>query len=599
MRVPNTPADPPKVPGSTRPPAYINENSHWWDGSQIYGCTTAVQASLRTGREGKVLVGADGRLGVDPVTGLEITGFTENTWIGQSLLHALFALEHNAICDRLKRDYAQWDDERMFQQARLINAALMAKIHTVEWTTSILPNEVIKTAMRTNWHGALGDLQKIFKNLNDNELLGGIPGSPTDHHTAPYALTEEFVAVYRMHALMPDDYTIRSAADGSVLAQYELPDISGRRGRKVLEQFSPLDLFYSFGVANPGALRLHNFPRTLQNLVQDNGDRFDLATVDILRDRERGVPRYNQFRRLIHKPPVTSFEELTDNPQWAAEIKKVYNNDLEKVDLQVGLMAEPLPEGLRVQRHGVPHIRAHGLAPAEERPLLLEGLPPRGLHQAGHRLGREQHDVERHHQALPRACPGVAGARQRVPAVEGERDVGTWHTRRSSNRFASGTSRSRTGSSGPTSSGRFDNYDGSGNQARINWETKFAKGGVGAIISSFVPVHLRGRIVPNYAMIDHDRHIPFWRAVGESVHRHDCRFILQLSHGGRQRDINGIEYPKGLSSTDRSDPLHGFRVRADDDCADPRDGRPTSPRAPGARARRGSTASSCTAPTAT
>ena len=126
----------PKVADSTRPPAYVNENSHWWDGSQVYGCTTSVQASLRAGRDGKVLVGADGRLGVDPVTGLEITGFTENTWIGQSLLHGIFALEHNAICDRLKRDYPTWDDERMFQQARLINAALMAKIHTVEWTTA-------------------------------------------------------------------------------------------------------------------------------------------------------------------------------------------------------------------------------------------------------------------------------------------------------------------------------------------------------------------------------------------------------------------------------------------------------------------------------
>src|SRR5262249_17901785 len=110
--------------------------------------------------------------------------------------------------------------------------------------------------------------------------------------------------------------------------------------------------------------------------------------------------------------------------------------------------------------------------------------------------------------------------------------------------------------------GRLDNYDGSGNQARINWEVKFARGGVGAIISSFVPVQIRGRIMPNYATIDRDERIPFWRALGQAVHRFDCKYILQLSHGGRQRDVPGIEYPIGLSSTSRSDPLHGFECQA-------------------------------------
>jgi hypothetical protein len=121
--------------------------------------------------------------------------------------------------------------------------------------------------------------------------------------------------------------------------------VSGRAGREVFDQVNVSDQFYSFGLMNPGAVRLHNYPKHLQNLTRDNGDRFDLATVEILRDRERGVPRYNQFRRLIHKDAVKSFEELTDNPVWREEIRRVYNNDLEAVDLLVGLMCEPLPKG--------------------------------------------------------------------------------------------------------------------------------------------------------------------------------------------------------------------------------------------------------------
>jgi 2,4-dienoyl-CoA reductase (NADPH2) len=113
-------------------------------------------------------------------------------------------------------------------------------------------------------------------------------------------------------------------------------------------------------------------------------------------------------------------------------------------------------------------------------------------------------------------------------------------------------------------SGQFDNEDGSGTQTRINWEARFAKGGVGAIISSYVPVMMRGRILPFYATIHRDQHIPFWATVAEQAHKYDCRFIMQLSHSGRQQDRPGVSnrWRKVLSSTSRTESLHGFPCQA-------------------------------------
>jgi hypothetical protein len=336
--------------GSRRPPAYTNPNSHWWDASQIYGSDSVTAARLRTGIGGKLRIEATGLLPIDPDTGIHFAGFTDNWWIGLAMLHTLFTLEHNHICDLLANQHPDWSDTQLFTKGRLINSALMAKIHTLEWTTAIVPHPVVQLAMNVNWSGLVGeDRQDIVEFLDDADLLsdflGGIVGSTVDHHAAPYSLTEEFVAVYRMHPLMPDDFAFKSLATGRLLETRTLPEISGRLTPAIAERVTMSDLFYSFGTSHPGAITLHNYPRHLQNLTRDDGERLDLAAVDILRDRERGVPRYNQFRRLLRKEPVRSFDEITDNAAWRQQIKQVYNGDLEKVDLMTGLFAEPLPPG--------------------------------------------------------------------------------------------------------------------------------------------------------------------------------------------------------------------------------------------------------------
>src|SRR5207249_1147726 len=71
----------------------------------------------------------------------------------------------------------------------------------------------------------------------------------------------------------------------------------------------------------------------------------DIGSIDILRDRERGVPRYNDFREKLRKKRIEKFEDLTDNAEWAAQIKEVYNGNIDAVDTQVGMLAEPLPPG--------------------------------------------------------------------------------------------------------------------------------------------------------------------------------------------------------------------------------------------------------------
>jgi len=346
MKVDKTLADQSRSANSSNPPTFINTETHWWDASQIYGSNQETIDKLRSHINGKMRIEADGFLPYDRELGIDLVAFPGTWWFGLSMLHTLFVQEHNSICDHLKQAYPQWDDDQLFSHARLINAALIAKIHTIEWTPAILPHPATAMAMNINWWGVLGKkIKQTIGRIGDNEILSGIPGSTADHHAAPYYLTEEFVSVYRMHPLVPDQFDFYSHKDGEFLSSKEFMEGFDRQARPMMKEIGMENLFYSFGIAHPGALTLHNYPQFLRRLVKPDGESFDLAAVDILRDRERGVPRYNRFRELLGRGRVKSFEEITSNPQWAKELKEVYNNDVNQVDLMIGLFAEDLPEG--------------------------------------------------------------------------------------------------------------------------------------------------------------------------------------------------------------------------------------------------------------
>src|SRR5207253_9988416 len=101
-------------------------------------------------------------------SGQEATAFPDNWSVGMSFYHNLFAREHNAFVDAFRKQAARTPDadsglrnpaypdatiryqdvsaDELFEVARLVVAAEIAKIHTTEWTAQLLYNEPLYKA---------------------------------------------------------------------------------------------------------------------------------------------------------------------------------------------------------------------------------------------------------------------------------------------------------------------------------------------------------------------------------------------------------------------------------------------------------------------
>jgi len=223
----------------------------------------------------------------------------------------------------------------------------MAKIHSIEWTPAILPNPSLNLGLNANWYGLLTyqfrkpDKRKTVADFNvQNPELGGLVGNHINRHGEPYGLAEEFVEVYRLHSLLPEHLRLRRHDNGELIE--ELPTAHTRQAGspKTTERIALVDLFASFGVQQPGQLVLHNYPAFMQELSIPGHPLYDLGAVDVLRARERGVPRYNEFRRQLGLQPIRTFDDLTDDAATVALIREVYGDNVESLDLMIGTLAE-------------------------------------------------------------------------------------------------------------------------------------------------------------------------------------------------------------------------------------------------------------------
>ena len=380
----------------------LNRVTAWWDASQIYGYDENSRKRVKKDpkdpakllmlhpvgkptqdeKQGYLpLLDESDRNHMNPLwEGQEATAFPDNWSIGLSFFHNVFAREHNTFVDYFRSQDPKEDSglrrpdkpkepvlfgevtpRELFEIARLVVSAEIAKIHTIEWTTQLLYDEALHRGMNANWSGlfekypvvgaaveTVMDRLKKSGDLTDANLkysaFAGGPGifgmrneirdcwhfffcpntytfpkpdhinGGTHHFGSPFNFPEEFITVYRLHPMVPDLMEYRKIDQPNHIAEtIPVVETFRKRATTTMHDKGLANLALSMGRQRLGRLTLLNHPQFLQNLPIDNaGHQIDVAALDIIRDRERGVPRFNEFRRQYGLRTLTSFDDFID-----------------------------------------------------------------------------------------------------------------------------------------------------------------------------------------------------------------------------------------------------------------------------------------------
>ena len=253
--------------------------------------------------------------------------------------------------------YKDITPDELFAAARLVVAAEIAKIHTTEWTPQLLYNEPLYKGMNANWDGLLGTgdpdvsralSQIVTRNFGTSKdaakatqwysVFASGPGifglgskdrhyditkassinGGVNHFGSPFNFPEEFVSVYRLHPLVTDliEYRDLSKDPNQIIEKVAVVNTFEGKATDAMHTGGMANWGLSLGRQRLGILTLHNHPQFMQNILLPRLDtptkQIDLAALDIIRDREHGVPRFNEFRRQYGLRQLTSYDDFMD-----------------------------------------------------------------------------------------------------------------------------------------------------------------------------------------------------------------------------------------------------------------------------------------------
>lgn len=309
---------------------HLNNITAYIDASNVYGSEDALAHWLRTNDGTGMLKTSAGDLlpfntdgfpnaptGSDPT--LFLAGDVRcNEQAGLTAMHTLFVREHNYWAQQLAIQFPSADGDELYERARAIVAAEMQSITFNEFLPVLLGN----TAM------------------------GAYNGY--DEAMAPMIANEFATAAYRMGHTMLSPNLRRIEATDQTAIDGDLPLRDAF--------FNPTNIIdhgidgILRGLASQKAQEIDPFVvDDVRNFLfgPPGSGGFDLASLNIQRGRDHGIPHYNALRAMAGLPPVTDFSEISSNPSVVAGLASVYA-DVDSIDPWVGLLAEDHAPGAMV-----------------------------------------------------------------------------------------------------------------------------------------------------------------------------------------------------------------------------------------------------------